>query len=64
MSLIDYGDAMVETKQVSPGIRPDWVYGFGLFSGSPDQDVDMARFMLARASAVEGVGTSERTADV
>lgn len=50
MILVDFGDAMVETKQVSPGTRPDSVFHFGIMPGSPELDVDMARLMLAGES--------------
>jgi hypothetical protein len=62
MKVIDYGDATVETKQWAPGTRPDSVFGFGLISGSPDEDLDIARLMLA--AAADGIRTSERAADV
>jgi hypothetical protein len=62
MSLIDYGDATVETKQVAPGIRPDAIFGFGVLSGSPEEDLDIAPFALV-AGASESVGSSERAAD-
>lgn len=64
MSLIDYGDAMVETKQMAPGTRPDHVYGFGLISGSPREDLDIARFMLTAASPQQAAHTSEGAADI
>ena len=63
MSVIDCGDAMIETKQAAPGTRPDHVYGFGLFSGSANQDVDVARLMLAAAGSGAGEHTSEGAGD-
>ena len=53
MYLIDLGDAMVETKQHSPGTKPDSVFVWGRISGSPDEDVDIARLMLASESDPE-----------
>jgi hypothetical protein len=50
MYLIDLGDVMVETKQLAPGTKPDSTYVFGLWSGSPEEDVDMGRLMLAGKS--------------
>lgn len=47
MFLIDLGDAMVETKQLAPGTKPDSPFVFGLISGGPEEDVDIARLMLA-----------------
>lgn len=47
MILVDFGDAMLETKQVAPGTRIDSIYHFGILPGSPDGDVDAARWMLA-----------------
>ena len=47
MYLIDLGDAMVETKQLSPGTKPDSVFVFGRISGSPEEDVDVGRMMLS-----------------
>jgi hypothetical protein len=46
MYLIDLGDAMVETKQMAPGTKPDSVYVFGIRSGSPEEDLDVGRWML------------------
>lgn len=39
MSVIDFGDAMVETKQLSPGTRSDSVYQFGIRAGSFEEEV-------------------------
>jgi hypothetical protein len=50
MHLVDLGDVMVETKQLAPGTRQDSVYVFGVWSGGPEEDVDMARLMLATES--------------
>jgi hypothetical protein len=46
MILIDLGDAMVETKQMAPGTRPDSIFQFGLIAGSPAQDAELARWLL------------------
>ena len=50
MILVDFGDAMVETKQTAPGTRPDSIFHFGIKLGSPKEDVEMARLMLAGES--------------
>jgi hypothetical protein len=50
MYLIDLGDVMVETKQLAPGTKPDSTYVFGIWSGSPEADVDMWRLMLSSES--------------
>lgn len=47
MYLVDLGDAMVETKQLSPGTKPDSLYVFGRISGSIDDDADFGQMMLA-----------------
>ena len=48
MQFIDLGNAMEETKQWAPGVRIDSVFQFGLISGGPRQDEDIARLMLAQ----------------
>jgi hypothetical protein len=48
MSLIDLGDAMVETKQMAPGAKQDSLFVFGIRSGSPEEDLELGRWMLAR----------------
>ena len=55
MFLIDLGDAMVETKQMAPGARPDNPFVFGLISGgwAADVDLDVARMMLRSEVAPE-----------
>jgi hypothetical protein len=53
MYLIDFGDAMVETKQLGPGTKPDSLYVWGRISGSPEDDVDIAWLMLASESEPE-----------
>lgn len=53
MYLIDLGDAMVETKQLAPGTKQDSLYVFGRMSGSPEEDVDIGRLMLASESEPE-----------
>lgn len=53
MYLVDLGDVMVETKQMAPGTKPDSLYVWGLISGSPEADVEMARWMLAKESEPE-----------
>lgn len=45
MILVDFGDAMVETKQLSPGTRPDSLFHFGVMPGSQKQEVDASRLM-------------------
>lgn len=37
MSVIDFGDAMVETKQQAPGTRQDSIYQFGIKAGSAEE---------------------------
>lgn len=39
MSVIDFGDAMVETKQQAPGARQDSIYQFGIKAGSHEEDL-------------------------
>jgi hypothetical protein len=51
--LIDLGDAMVETKQQAPGTKPDSVFVWGLRHGSPEEELEIARLMLAREAAPE-----------
>jgi hypothetical protein len=53
MYLIDFGDAMVETRQLSPGTKPDSLYVFGRISGSPEEDGDIGQLMLASESEPE-----------
>ena len=38
MSVVDFGDAMVETKQLAPGTRQDSIYQFGIKAGSPEAE--------------------------
>lgn len=38
MSVLDFGDAMVETKQLAPGTRQDSVFQFGIKAGSAEGD--------------------------
>lgn len=45
MNLLDFGDAIVETKQLAPGTRPDSVFQFGLKAGSPEGGLDIARLI-------------------
>lgn len=58
MCLIDLGNAMVETKQLAPGTRPDSVFVFGLIYGSVGEDSDIARLMLARESVTGQAGAT------
>jgi hypothetical protein len=53
MCLVDLGDATVETKQLAPGTKPDSVYVWGIRQGLPEEDIDIARMMLAREAAPE-----------
>lgn len=53
MYLIDFGDAMVETKQVAPGTKQDSVFVFGRVAGIPGEDSDIERLMLVRKSESE-----------
>ena len=46
MNLIDFGDAIVETKQLAQGTRPDSIFQFGIKPGSPEDSLDVARLML------------------
>jgi hypothetical protein len=39
MSVVDFGDAMVETKQLAPGTRQDSIYQFGIKAGSPQEEL-------------------------
>lgn len=50
MKIVDFGDAMVETKQMAPGTRTDSVYQFGLVYGSPKESAEIARMMLVRSA--------------
>lgn len=50
MSLIDLGDAMIETKQLSPGTRVDSIYHFGRLPGAFEDDLDAARLTLTTES--------------
>lgn len=58
MSLIDFGDAMVETKQMAPGTRTDSVFQFGLVYGSPRESAEIARLMLVKEPEAEGAQTN------
>lgn len=37
MSVIDFGDAMVETKQLAPGTRQDSIFQFGIKAGRAEE---------------------------
>lgn len=51
MSVIDFGDAMVETKQQAPGSRQDSIYQFGIKAGSPEEE--LTQWLLAKESQPE-----------
>lgn len=51
MLVIDLGDAMVETKQMAPGTKPDSLYVFGIRSGSAEE-LDVGRSMPERDRSV------------
>jgi hypothetical protein len=67
MNLLDFGDAMVETKQLAPGTRPDSVFQFGLKVGSHEEGLENGRLLASppqpEASADECAGASECTGD-
>jgi hypothetical protein len=47
MSVIDFGDAMVETKQLAPGARQDSIYQFGIKPGNAEEE--LTQWLLAEA---------------
>lgn len=53
MYLIDLGDAMVETKQQSPGNKQDSVFVFGRIAGIPGEDGDIERLLLVKGAEPE-----------
>jgi hypothetical protein len=52
MSVIDFGDAMVETKQQAPGTRQDSIYQFGIKAGSEE---DLLQWSMTKVPQKEPV---------
>lgn len=58
MNLLDFGNAIVETKQLAPGTRPDSLIQFGIKVGSAEDILDIAPVIRAREPQLD-VDTGE-----